>query len=241
MDPKVFADYLENRYEDQISYYEKASAKNQKKYKNYQWLLIILSTITTILAALPSPDRFELKYFIVITAGLVTILSSALKTFQYQELWVSYRSTIEQLRPELFYYKFNVGDYGQADIDKETLFVTRIEGILGKERESWPIYKQLLGGDNQQAMDELQRKLDAMAKDKFNIKKPGTADVKPKKNVENSDSGNDVTETDIDVSDDNAETGTTSANKSGDDTGETFNGDDTDNAGEGAGDNVKPV
>ena len=239
MDPKVFNEYLVNRYEDQISYYEGASAKNQKKYKNYQWLLIILSTLTTILAALPS-DGVSLKYSIVITAGLVTILSSALKTFQYQELWVSYRSTIEQLRPELFYYKFNVGDYGQTDIDKETLFVTRIEGILGKERESWPIYKQLLGGGNQPTMDELQQKLDEMARDKFKTKKAGTADVEPKQNVENSDTVNDDSETDVDISDDNAETGTASANEPAGDAEEAPGG-DTDKAGEGAGDNVKPV
>ena len=163
MDASTFTDYLEKRYQDQLNYYEKASGKNQKKYKNYQWLLIILSTLTTILAALPS-EKFDLKYFIVAAAGLVTILSSAIKTFQYQELWVSYRSTIEQLRPELFYYNFNVGDYGQAGVDKETLFVTRVEGILGKEHESWPIYKQLMNaaGIHGHVVDDLQKKSDEL-------------------------------------------------------------------------------
>ena len=172
MDASTFTDYLEKRYKDQLNYYEETSGQNQKKYKLYQWLLIILSTLTTILAALPS-DKFDLKYFIVVAAGLVTILSSALKTFQYQELWVSYRSTIEQLKPELFYYNFNVGDYGQAEVDKETLFVTRIEGILSKEHESWPIYKQLMSsaGNPGQVNDELQKKLDEMAKEKFQKQK----------------------------------------------------------------------
>ena len=177
MDTSAFSEYLEKRYHDQLNYYEKASGKNQSKYKNYQWLLIILSTLTTILAALPS-DKFDLKYFIVVAAGLVTILSSAIKTFQYQELWVSYRSTIEQLRPELFYYNFNVGDYGQAGVDKETLFVTRVEGILSKEHESWPIYKQLMkaAGNQGQANDELQKKLDELAREKFKTQKNGPVD-----------------------------------------------------------------
>ena len=52
MDATIFAEYLEKRYQDQLNFYKNASAKNQKKYKNYQWMLIILSTITTILAAL---------------------------------------------------------------------------------------------------------------------------------------------------------------------------------------------
>ena len=84
MDASTFTDYLEKRYQDQLNYYEKTSGQNQQKYKLYQWLLIILSTLTTILAALPS-DKFDLKYFIVVAAGLVTILSSALKTFDPKE------------------------------------------------------------------------------------------------------------------------------------------------------------
>ena len=71
MDASTFTDYLEKRYKDQLNYYEETSGQNQKKYKLYQWLLIILSTLTTILAALPS-DKFDLKYFIVVAAGLVT-------------------------------------------------------------------------------------------------------------------------------------------------------------------------
>ena len=141
MDKSTFDEYLTKRYQDQINYYEKASARNQQKYKNYQWLLILLSTLTTILAALPN-GKFELKYIIVLTSGIVTILSTALKTFQYQELWLSYRKTIEQLKPEIYYYQLHVGDYSQPGVDRETLFVSRVEGILGKEHEAWPIFKK---------------------------------------------------------------------------------------------------
>ena len=138
MDQAVFTEYLEKRYYDQLDYYEKTAGKNKKKYKNFQWLLIILSTITTILAALPRNDKFDLQYVVVVSAALVTILSSALKTFQYQEIWVSYRATIERLKPEIYYYKFNAGDYGKDGVDKEVLFVTRVESILTKEHDTWP-------------------------------------------------------------------------------------------------------
>ena len=180
MEAAAFADYLKNRYQDQLDYYEKASGKNQKKYKNFQWLLIILSTLTTILAALPS-DKLDLKYTIVVSAGLVTILSSALKTFQYQELWVSYRATIEQLKPEIFYYKFSVGDYGQEGVDKESLFVFRIEGILNKEHDAWPVYKKLLNADGKedQQHDALQKKLDELAREKFKTQKAAPITDKP--------------------------------------------------------------
>ena len=143
METSVFNEYLENRYYDQLKYYEKASGKNQKKYKNYQWILIIVSTLTTIFAATKEIAGFDLHYFIVISSAIVTVLTSALKTFQYQELWVNYRSTIEQLKPEIFYYRFNVGDYGQSGVDKEILFVTRVESILNKEHDVWPVIKKV--------------------------------------------------------------------------------------------------
>lgn len=143
MDKATFNEYLEKRYYEQLSYYDSSSKKNQRRYKNIQWVLIILSTLTTILAALPKTEGFDFKYLIVISAALVTILTSGLKTFQYQELWITYRSTMEQLKPEIYYYNFGVGDYGKPAADKECLFVTRIEQILSKEHTEWPAVKNL--------------------------------------------------------------------------------------------------
>lgn len=181
MDASLFNEYLEKRYYDQIKYYSSASAKNQKKYKNFQWILIIFSTLTTILAALPRSENFDIQYIIVLSSALVTILTAALKTFQYQELWITYRNTIEQLKPELFYYQFNVGDYAQEGVDKETIFVSRIEQILNKEREVWPMAKKLKNQPNQgQEIDELQAKLDQLLRDNFNKQKQTTQqDEKP--------------------------------------------------------------
>jgi hypothetical protein len=85
-----------------------------------------------------------MKYIIVACSALVTILTAALKTFQYQDLWVSYRSTIERLKPEFYYYQFNVGEYAGPGVDKEVLFVTRVENILNKEHDAWPILKKSL-------------------------------------------------------------------------------------------------
>lgn len=173
MDIKDFEDYLKNRYFDQLNYYEAASGKNKKKYKNFQWILIIFSTLTTILASFPQTGKFPLQYFVVGTAAIVAILTAGLKTFQYQELWVNYRSTIEQLKPEIYYYKFNVGDYGQEGVDKETLFVSRVEQILNKEHDVWPVAKKIKDqpGLSQQENDEIQEKLSQLLKEKLNTQK----------------------------------------------------------------------
>jgi hypothetical protein len=142
MDKEAFNNYLEDRYRKQMDYYSKSSGKNQKKYKNFQWILIILSAIAPVLTALITKWP-QLQIAVVVITALVAILTTGLKTFQYQELWVNYRATYEQLKPEIHYYNFGVGPYGTAGVDKESLFVTRIETILDKEHQGWPPAKKI--------------------------------------------------------------------------------------------------
>jgi len=58
-------------------------------------------------------------------------------------MWVNYRATNELLKPEIYYYNFSVGPYAEEGIDKETLFVSRVETILDKEHINWPVVKKL--------------------------------------------------------------------------------------------------
>jgi hypothetical protein len=161
MDSAAFNDYLENRYNAQLKYYSALSKRNKTLYNKFQWSLIIISTLSTIFAALiPSFAKddhlknFPLEYLLVVTTGLVSILTSSLKTFQYQELWVNYRSTLEQLKPEIYYYNFGVGDYGKTGQDKESLFVMRVEQILNKEHVEWPAVKKMDDQPKQQPSDK---------------------------------------------------------------------------------------
>ena len=142
MKNEEFAQYVKDRYQGQMNYYKVANRKNQKKYKLFQWILIVLSAITPVLAALMSlwPG---IQIGVVIISALVAILTTGLKTFQYQELWVTYRATYEQLKPEIHYYNFGVGPYGEEGIDKESLFIARVEIILDKEHQGWPPAKKL--------------------------------------------------------------------------------------------------
>jgi hypothetical protein len=142
MDNEVFKDYVENRYKDQMSYYSKAAGKNQRKYKQVQWVLIIFSALTPILAAFDG-KWVSLQIPVVLISAIVAVLTAGLKTFQYQEMWVNYRATNELLKPEIYYYNFAVGPYAGEGIDKETLFVSRVETILDKEHINWPVVKKL--------------------------------------------------------------------------------------------------
>ncbi len=140
MDSEAFKEYLQKRYYDQLNYYETTAGKNQKKYRNFQWILIVLSALTPVLAAI---DGDNLQYVVVVVSAIVAILTTGMKTFSYQELWATYRATAEQLKPEIYYYNYDVGPYGDSGINKEALFISRIEAILDKEHQGWPPSKKL--------------------------------------------------------------------------------------------------
>lgn len=136
-----FKEYVENRYKNQMAYYSKSASQNQKRYKICQWVLIILSAATPVMAALDE-QWVDMQIPVVIVSSAVAILTAGLKTFQYQELWVKYRSTNELLKPEIHYYNFGVGPYAEEGVDREMLFVSRVETILDKEHITWPLIKK---------------------------------------------------------------------------------------------------
>ena len=160
MEKITFNDYVETRYNAQLQFYSNKSALNQKRYKKYQWILIILSASTPVLAALSGPSLGltekiplagpSLQVLLIVISAVVAILTTGLKTFDYQQLWITYRSTYEKLKPEIHYYHFSVGPYGVKGVDKETLFVTRVEAILGAEHMQWSPPKLLQDNLNQQ-------------------------------------------------------------------------------------------
>ena len=163
MDKITFNEYVETRYNGQLQFYSNKSALNQKRYKKYQWVLIILSATTPVLAALSGPSLGltekiplagpSLQVLLIVISAVVAILTTGLKTFDYQQLWITYRSTYEKLKPEIHYYNFSVGPYGAKGVDKETLFVTRVEAILGAEHMQWAPPKLLQDNQNQQPQD----------------------------------------------------------------------------------------
>ena len=164
MDKIAFEAYVKDRYEDQMKFYSEASAKNQKKYKKFQWILIILSALTPVIAALNGlsiklkpggqPVLLKLSLFVVIISSIVSILTTELITFNCMELWITYRSNCEKLKPEIHYYHFDVGDYGKPGVDKESLFVSRVEGLLDAEHAQWPAAKKLQDDQRQQKSDK---------------------------------------------------------------------------------------
>lgn len=133
METEEFQNYLMDRYEDQINWYDRKSARNQKVYRDLQLSVIVLSAITPVLVAIvPEATRWPAVFI----AALVAIGTTMLKTFKYQENWINYRTTCETLRKEIHFYKAGVADYKDSE-DREALFVERVESLISRENTMW--------------------------------------------------------------------------------------------------------
>jgi hypothetical protein len=138
MDKDYFDKYFKERYIGQVAWYDKKAVGNQKKYRFLQWSLIILSAITPVLIAhgFDTSSSPNLKWLTIIIAVLVTVFSTALKTFKFQENWINYRTTCETLKKEEHFFNANLGDYSDVK-DKESLFIERVEILISRENTLW--------------------------------------------------------------------------------------------------------
>lgn len=138
MDSKSFEKYLNDRYYGQIEWYDKKSLSNQKRYRQYQFSLIVLSALTPVLIAidLAYPNNSILQWIPIVTSVCVAVLTSILKTFKYQENWINYRTICETLKKEYYFYEAGVDEYGEIE-DKDSLFVERVESLISRENTLW--------------------------------------------------------------------------------------------------------
>ena len=125
-----FQNYLRDRYEKQIVWYDTKSKHNQYWAKRCQIGIIILSAVTPVLAAL------ELKWPTIISSGLAAISVGVLKYFKFEELWHNYRTTCETLKKERILFEHQINPYDKAD-DKEALFIERVESMISRENTAW--------------------------------------------------------------------------------------------------------
>ena len=133
MEKQKFEQYLTDRYENQLKWYDNQSLQNKRWYQRLQWPTIVLSALVPALVVAHS-DR--LKWITAILAIGLAIATTGLKTFKYQENWVNYRTIAEALKKEKHYYDAGALEYASAE-DKEQLFVERVEVLIATESTSW--------------------------------------------------------------------------------------------------------
>ncbi|MEC8325117.1 MAG: DUF4231 domain-containing protein [Pseudomonadota bacterium] len=125
-------EYLQQRVDDQIAWFDKTSQKNQRWFNVCRIIEITSAALIPFITGMWA-DKVAGQVVIGILGVLIAICAGLISLKKYQENWINYRATCEVLKKEkyLFISKCNESEHAFCD------FVTRIENILAKENSQW--------------------------------------------------------------------------------------------------------
>ena len=124
-----------DRLEDQISWYDRKSSDSQRRYKWLKLVELAVAATLPVVAGIGSP--------VLVTgllAAVIVVLEGAQHLYQFQERWITYRSTAEALKHERYLYLAKAGPYLRADRHQQ--LAERIEGLISQEHAKWTSSQQ---------------------------------------------------------------------------------------------------
>ena len=127
-------EYVEQRLNDQIVWYDRKSSTNQSWFKRLRFAEIVAAAIIPFLSGFAG-NSLSIKIAIGALGVLVAVVASLLGLLQLQVHWIEYRATAESLRREKFLFLTQTEPY-----DKDNAFhllVQRVEALLSKENTDW--------------------------------------------------------------------------------------------------------
>ena len=127
-------EYVEQRINDQIGWYDRKSTTNQRWFKRLRFAEIVAAAAIPFLSGF-ADNSFPIKIAIGALGVFVAVIASLLGLLQLQVHWIEYRATAESLRREKFLFLTQTAPYDMDDAFH--LFVQRVEALLTKENTEW--------------------------------------------------------------------------------------------------------
>ena len=129
--------YISERLDDQITWYDRKSIVNQMFYKRIQLIQIVFSSFIVLLAGLQS-DAVWVGWLIAAMSMVVAISTGLNGLYKFQENWINYRTIAETLKHEKFIYLTKTTPYDSED--SFNILVGRVEGVISRENTNWEQY-----------------------------------------------------------------------------------------------------
>ncbi len=128
-------EYLENRLNDQIDWYDRKSGVNKKWFQRIQIMLLIMAGLVTISGVFDPEVFYWIHYVIPVIGALIVMLTGILGLKRYQENWTTYRTTSESLKHEKYLYLTKCEPYNSSNAFN--ILVNRAEALMSKEHSNW--------------------------------------------------------------------------------------------------------
>jgi hypothetical protein len=129
-------DAIWGRLEDQIAWYDTNSSRNQRDFKRLKYVEILAAGAIPILTGFAAT-----RIVAAVMGGLVLVIEAILHLNQYQQNWLTYRSTAEALKHEKFLFLARAGHYAGAS-DPRSLIAERVEALVSQEHSKWVSARQ---------------------------------------------------------------------------------------------------
>jgi Protein of unknown function (DUF4231) len=127
-------EYIKQRLDDQIGWYDRKSTANQRWFKRLRFAEIVAAATIPFLSGF-ADNSFPIKIAIGALGVFIAVIASVLALLQLQVHWMQYRATAELLRKEKFLFLTQTDPYDKDDAFH--LFVQRVEALLSKENIEW--------------------------------------------------------------------------------------------------------
>lgn len=128
--------YLAQRIQPQIEWFEKNSRINKLGYQFTKTLLTFLAAISPALAAFIHDDSSSFKIALAISTILTAVLANLSTIFNFKDKYITFRDAAENLKSEVFLYQFNAGKY-KDNPDGFNILVVTIEDYLKNINQNW--------------------------------------------------------------------------------------------------------
>jgi hypothetical protein len=128
-------EFLKQRVDDQIGWYDKKSQWNQKWYKWLRIIEILAAMAIPFLTGYITPECTCMKIIVGLLGLVIAIITAVVSLYHFQENWIEYRTTCESLRHEKFLFLTKTEPYNI--VEPFALFVQRIESLISTENTKW--------------------------------------------------------------------------------------------------------
>jgi hypothetical protein len=130
MSPKQ---YMKDRVDDQLAWYNKKSTTNKNWHFRLQLITLIAAALVPIIS-LSSPE-WSMRILAALMGSIAAIAAGIVTLYQFRDLWTNYRTTAEQLKYEKYLFLTGSAPYNRDDCFPQ--FVNNVENIILQENHGW--------------------------------------------------------------------------------------------------------
>ena len=126
------------RLDCQIGWYDRKSGTNQRCYKVFKVIVLIVAALIPLLSGVQVPILWVPVPAWVLGAmgAAIAVIESVQQLYQFHGNWISYRSTCEALKHEKYLYLAKAGPYVAAT-DAHAVLAERVESLVSQENAKW--------------------------------------------------------------------------------------------------------